>query len=117
VARRGHAGVGLRQQALDDRQREAGGLAGTGLRRAHHVLALHDDRDRLALDRRGRGVAHGLDGIDDAGIEAEVFEVVVVGQGGSLWMLWLYCGVSGVWWAVLDLNQRPKDYESSALTS
>jgi hypothetical protein len=43
VARRRHAGAGVRQQQLDDRQREAGGLAGAGLGGAHDVAALQHD--------------------------------------------------------------------------
>ncbi len=56
VARRRHAGAGQRQQLLQDRQRERRGLAGSGLRRAHHVAARQHDRNRALLDRGQRGV-------------------------------------------------------------
>jgi len=46
----------------------------------HHVAALHHDRNRLALDRRGRRVAHALHRGDDARVQAEMVEVVVVGH-------------------------------------
>ena len=56
MARRRRAGVGGRGELVQDRQGEASRLAGAGLGTAHHVLACHDQRDRLHLDRRGRGV-------------------------------------------------------------
>ena len=37
MARWRHAGARVRQQFLNDRQREAGCLAGAGLRRTHYV--------------------------------------------------------------------------------
>ena len=45
------------EQPVDDRQRERGGLAGAGLREADEVAAVEDQRNRLALDRRGLRVA------------------------------------------------------------
>ena len=44
-------------QALQDRQREAGGLAGAGLCDAEQVLACEDMRDGLFLDRGWRFIA------------------------------------------------------------
>ena len=41
-------GAGSRKE----REQEGGRLARAGARHRHHVLPLHDDRDRLALDRR-----------------------------------------------------------------
>ena len=41
------------RQALQQRQRKAGGLAGPGLRRGEHVAALENDRDGLLLNRGG----------------------------------------------------------------
>ncbi|MNF37694.1 hypothetical protein D3C84_186220 [compost metagenome] len=52
-----HPGVGrlqlgrLVQQALQDRQREGGGLAGPGLGAGQHVATTTDGRDRLLLHR------------------------------------------------------------------
>ena len=51
-------GRGRRQrQALQQRQREAGGLAGAGLGAGQQVAAGQHDRDGLRLDRRRDGVA------------------------------------------------------------
>jgi hypothetical protein len=51
------AGVGLRREALQQRQREPGGLAGAGLGGAQQVAAGEDDGNRLLLDGGGNGVA------------------------------------------------------------
>ena len=48
--------TGLCHQALQDRQRKTGGLAGAGLRAAHQVAALQNDGNGLRLDRRGFGI-------------------------------------------------------------
>ena len=54
-----HAGPRARAgQDIQHRQGEAGGLAGAGLRRAHHVPAHQHERDRLLLDRGGMAIAH-----------------------------------------------------------
>ena len=45
------------RQALQDRQHEAGGLAGAGLRAGEQVAAVQHGGNRLQLDRRGDGVA------------------------------------------------------------
>ncbi len=74
VARRRGAGVGVRQQVLDDRQREAGGLARTGLRRAHHIAAGDHHGNRGGLDGRGPGVAALGQGPQDIGVQAERVE-------------------------------------------
>ena len=50
------------RQALQDRQREAGGLAGAGLRAGEQVAAIQDGRNGLELNRRGAGVAEFNDG-------------------------------------------------------
>ena len=47
-------------EALDDREREGGGLAGAGLRGTNDVAALEHNGDRLRLDGRRRDVAHLL---------------------------------------------------------
>ena len=48
---------GARRQMMQDRQGEAGGLAGAGLRGGEQVAAFQHLRNRLRLDRGGRGVA------------------------------------------------------------
>ena len=45
----------VRGEVMQDRERERGGFAGSGLGDADHVAMRHDDRDRLLLDR-GWGV-------------------------------------------------------------
>ncbi len=74
VARRRGAGVGFRQQVLDDRQREAGGLAGAGLRRAHHVAAADHHGNRSGLDRCGPGITALGQGPQDIRVQAESVE-------------------------------------------
>jgi hypothetical protein len=59
-------------QAMQYGQREAGGLAGAGLRRGHQVLAGHDGGDRLLLDRGRRIVALFGDGALEFGHQAEI---------------------------------------------
>jgi hypothetical protein len=44
-------------QKLKQRQRKAGGLAGTGLGAAHEVASFEYDWNGLRLDRRGLGIA------------------------------------------------------------
>ena len=62
----------LALQQLQDGQREAGGLAGAGLRAGHQVALLQHDGNRLLLDR-GRGVIALLgNGAQDLGREAQV---------------------------------------------
>ena len=54
---------GLRQQRLEQRDQERGGLAGAGLRLAGDVAAGQRERQRLRLDRRAAreaGVADAL---------------------------------------------------------
>ena len=72
VARRRRARVGERRQLLQDRQREAGGLAGAGLGAAHDVVAGENDGNGLRLDRRGRGVAGFFDGPQQFGPQPEL---------------------------------------------
>jgi len=70
LGRRG-AGVGERQQALDQRQRECGGFPGAGLRRAKDVGALQRQRNHLLLDRCRRDVSHLVEGTQDVGGKPE----------------------------------------------
>jgi hypothetical protein len=57
---------------VEDRQCEGGGLAGSGLRDADDVAALHHLRDGLRLDRRGRGILLVGEGLGDRLCEAEL---------------------------------------------
>jgi len=63
-----------RRQALQQRQREAGGLARAGLRGAEQVASGEDDRDGLRLDGGGFGVAMLRDGAKQLGQQPEAFE-------------------------------------------
>jgi hypothetical protein len=63
----------LREQ-LQHRQREAGGLAGAGLRRREQVAARENDRNALRLDGGGSGVALLGDRAEQLGREAEIFK-------------------------------------------
>jgi len=65
------AGVRLGREALQQRQREPGGLAGAGLGGAQQVAAGKDDGDGLQLDRGGRGVALLRNSAEQLGAEAE----------------------------------------------
>jgi hypothetical protein len=62
------------RQALQDREREAGGLAGAGLGGAQEVAARKDDGDGLGLDGGGFGVALLRDRAQQLGREPEAFE-------------------------------------------
>jgi hypothetical protein len=64
-------GVGLGQD-VQDRQREAGGLAGAGLGGGEQVAAGEHQRNGLGLDRGGRGVAGFGNRLLDGGAEREV---------------------------------------------
>ena len=74
MARRRDARVRVMREPLQERQREARGLAGAGLRAAHHVAAGEHERDRLDLDRRRRGVTLLLDGLEQLRAQAQVSE-------------------------------------------
>jgi hypothetical protein len=64
-------GGGLLRKKLEDRQREAGGLAGPGLRGAEKVLAGENYGDGLRLDRGGNGVTLLGDSAEQLGRQAE----------------------------------------------
>ena len=92
--RRG-AGVGHRQELLQNRQGEAGGLAGAGLGAAHDVEALKDGGNRLHLNRRGRGVAGIGDGAEQLRPQAELVKTRgTTHRYACSWRgpLALYCG-------------------------
>ena len=59
------------REALQDGQREAGGLAGAGLGAGQQVAALQHDRYGLRLDRRGFGITALGNGADDSFGQAE----------------------------------------------
>ena len=65
---------GLGHEALQQRQDEAGGLAGAGLGAAHDVAAREDGGNGLRLDRRGRGVARFVHGTQQRLGQAEGIE-------------------------------------------
>jgi hypothetical protein len=67
MAGRRLADVRFRRQILDQRQREAGGLAGAGLGGAEKVAAGQDDRDGLLLDGGRDGVSLVRDCADELG--------------------------------------------------
>jgi hypothetical protein len=56
---------------LQQRQGEAGGLAGAGLRRAEQIAPGEDDRDGLRLDGCGFGVTLLGDSAGELGRQAE----------------------------------------------
>jgi hypothetical protein len=69
--RRMRAGVAFLGQPLQQRQREAGGLAGAGLRGAQQVASRKNDRDGLRLDGGGGGVALARDSAEQLGPQAK----------------------------------------------
>jgi len=62
------------REPLQQRQREAGGLSGAGLRGAEEVTAGEDDGDGLRLDGGGLCVALLRDGAKQLGQQPEAFE-------------------------------------------
>ena len=61
-------------QALQYRQREAGGFTGAGLRATHQVAAFEHQRNRLGLNGGWRVVTFFGDGTDQLGSEAKLIE-------------------------------------------
>jgi hypothetical protein len=61
----------LLRKKLEDRQREAGGLAGAGLRGAEKVSAGENDGNGLRLDRGGNGVTLLADSAEQLGRQAK----------------------------------------------
>jgi hypothetical protein len=72
AARIAHGGPG--HEAMQERQDEAGGLAGAGLGAAHDVAAREDGGDRLGLDGSRGGVARFVHGTQQRLGEAESIE-------------------------------------------
>ena len=65
------AAIRLGTEDLEQREGEAGGLAGAGLRGAEKVLAGENDGNGLRLDGGGRGVALFRDCAEQLGLQAE----------------------------------------------
>jgi hypothetical protein len=61
-------------EARENGQGKGGGFAGAGLGGADEVAAAEDDRNRAKLDRRGIGVAGGLDAAENGLGKLESFE-------------------------------------------
>ena len=80
-----------REQVVEDRQRERGGLAGAGLRDAEDIALGERGRDRLRLDRRGALVAVGDERVEDRLRELELCE----GRQGAGGCRKLDCGGGG----------------------
>jgi len=76
-----HAGAAARRGArvgeemVEDRQREGGGLAGSGLGDADEVAPGHQRGNRLRLDRRRLAIAHFGHSGDERRGEAEAVEI------------------------------------------
>ena len=70
-AARNDVGIPVERQQLQQGQREASGLAGAGLCPTHDVVTSQNDRDGLALDGRGFGVAGVRDSLQDFRNESE----------------------------------------------
>src|SRR5664280_1937144 len=62
---------GLRSDAVEDRERERGGLPGARRRLRENVAPFEERRDRRALDGRGLLVAQGGERAHEAPVEAE----------------------------------------------
>jgi hypothetical protein len=62
---------------LQQRQREAGGLAGAGLGGGEHVAAGQNDGDGLLLDGGGFGVTLVGDGTHERGRQPEGFKSLI----------------------------------------
>ena len=62
----------FRHQPLQERQGEAGGLAGTGLRAGENVLTIENERDRLQLNGRRLLVILIVDCAQKFGLKAEI---------------------------------------------
>jgi hypothetical protein len=68
------ARIGFRGEELQHRQREAGGLAGAGLRRTKQIFACEYYGDGLRLDGGGLGVALLGDCAEQLGQKPEILE-------------------------------------------
>ncbi len=64
----------LRQQPVEHRDEERGGLAGAGLRLAGDVAAGERERQRQRLDRRAAREPCGVQAGQDVGMQVETVE-------------------------------------------
>jgi hypothetical protein len=74
MARGRVADCGFPREQLQHRQREAGGLAGAGLRGAEQIAPGEDYGNGLRLDGGGFGITLLGDGAEQLGREAEILE-------------------------------------------
>src|SRR5438874_2068553 len=70
--------------AMQERQRERGGLAGARLRECDDVAPGEHRGDRGRLNRRRRRVAFGGDRGDERGVEGEILELSHVDAFGAV---------------------------------
>ena len=86
TGRRNHEGLGYAlagNDARQDRQRERGRLAGTGLREADDVAPVEQHGDSGGLNGGGGLVAEVLHGTQHAGVEAERVKAGALRFGGG----------------------------------
>src|ERR1700732_4045825 len=69
-----HHRAGIGGETVEQRQREGGRLAGSGLSNSDHVAARHDDGDRLLLDRSSGGVSFFGGSTRNCFVEAEAMK-------------------------------------------
>ena len=68
------------EEAVEEREGEASGLASAGLGGSHDIATGHDGGDGFCLNGRGCGVAFFLDRSEDLGVEAEFVECHICGR-------------------------------------
>jgi hypothetical protein len=86
MARGRGTGIGVRGEPLQDRQREARGLAGARLGTAHDVASRQHCGNRLALNGRRLGIALLADRSQQIGQQAKLVE----GRNGASGCVGLY---------------------------
>ncbi|MNQ29594.1 hypothetical protein D3C85_429090 [compost metagenome] len=99
-----------RIDAVQNRQCERGGFTGTGLRLTNHVLAGHDDRDRLLLNSRRLFVAGRDDGCKNIRIKIKSGEAAGFLGHGSASKCIRKDPCSKAAHAVLRLKSRPGSF-------
>ena len=70
-----HRSQGACDQSLENREHEAGGLAGPGLGQTQDIVPFEGDWDSLFLDRGRLDVACGLDAGKHTLVEVQLFEI------------------------------------------
>ena len=75
--------LGLRRigQVVQKRQGEGRGFSGSGLGAPEQIAPLHDERNGLHLNGRGRGVTFGRDGAQNRVAQSKHSERVRMGRG------------------------------------